>query len=101
MALKQSFHYKMERRRREKLIQEIGEGTIVSSMIEYSEQSSLTKTYLISDTGIITVVNYSTKKIVTRFIARPNQIKKYYNGEPPQYLLQIALEHKRHKLNSL
>lgn len=98
MALKQSFHYKTERRRREKLIQEIGEGTVISSMVEYSEK---TKTYLISDTGIITVVNYSTKKIITRFIARPNQIKKYYNGEPPQYLLQIALEHKKNKLNSI
>lgn len=52
--------------------------------------------HTITDTEVIVIKNYYTKKLVTVLIARPGQIKRYYDkcGQvPPQELMDIAKLH--------
>jgi hypothetical protein len=84
-----SAHYRFERQEREALIKKIGYGKIIkrTTMNNFL--------YTISTTGIITVMDKITFKIVTRLIARPAQIRKYYGDQkPPYFLIQIARKHK-------
>ena len=84
-----SAHYRFERQEREALIKKIGYGKIIkrTTMNNFL--------YTISTTGIITVMDKVTFKIVTRLIARPAQIRKYYGDQkPPYFLIQIARKHK-------
>lgn len=96
-----SKHYNEDRQRREDLIQKIGYGTTVKTVIIDRGHRNGPEIHEISDTGIITVYNERTKKLVTKLIARPGQIRRYYkeNEIIPKNLLQIAKEHQRMAFN--
>jgi hypothetical protein len=53
----------------------------------------------ITDNGIIIVYNVRSQKLVSKLIARPNQIKRYYESTgrapPPEYesILELAKQH--------
>ena len=49
----------------------------------------------ISTTGIITVRNVRSRKVVTYLIARPGQLKRFFTDAIPEYLVEIAREHQR------
>lgn len=96
-----SRHYNEDRKSREDLIRTIGYGTTVKTVIIDRGHRNGPEIHEISDTGIITVYNERTKKLVTKLIARPGQIRRYYkeNEIIPKNLLQIAKEHQRMAFN--
>lgn len=60
--------------------------------------------HFVTDTGIIVVHNQRTGKMVTKLIARPGQVKRYYNAEGrnvPQDILAIAKEHLKKGYNNI
>ena len=51
----------------------------------------------ITDTGLIIIHNKNSGKLVTKLIARPEQIQRYYKDSdkhPPKWLLSLAEWHK-------
>lgn len=90
-----SLHYTQERQERDSLINEyIGEGEVVDIFIVTN--GSVKEIHEVTDTGLIIVKNALTKKIVTKLIARPNQLRKLYNQEnrsPPRKLMKLAYKH--------
>ena len=97
-----SNHYVSEREKREQAIKEIGEGKIVKVAYVDRHHKNGPEIHCISDTGIITVYNQITRKMVTKLIARPGQIERYYeeDEEVPKYLIDIAKKHKLLGLNN-
>lgn len=98
-----SKHYTKDRKAREELIQQIGEGTPVKEVRVDRGHRNGAEIHMISSTAIITIYNERTKKMVTRLIARPGQIRRYYNENEtiPTDLLALAKEHTRNKYNEV
>ena len=98
-----SKHYTKDRKAREELIHMIGEGTPVKEVRVDRGHRNGAEIHVISSTGIITIYNERTKKMVTRLIARPGQIRRYYNENEtiPADLLALAKEHTRNKYNEV
>lgn len=93
-----SNHYKNKRYKREKFICEHcnGDGKIIDEFIVDKGHVKGLERHCITDTGIIIIYNAASGKLVSKLIARPNQIKRYYYGtdrEPPQSLLRLAEWH--------
>lgn len=89
-----SNHYNRDRKAREKVVQMIGEGTIIKVMTVDRGHVKGPEVHELSDTGIITVWNFNHTKIITKLIARPGQVKRYYKEtEPPTELMMLAKEH--------
>ena len=90
-----TMHWNDERISRATLIEQIGEGTIIKTAIVDKGHRNGPEIHQLSDTGIITIYNQRTKRLVTKLIARPNQVKRYYNDieKIPQEILDIAKEH--------
>lgn len=85
-----SKHYTNDRQEREQLIQQIGNGQIVKRV--FTDKAF----YAISSTGIVTIMNNKTFKVITRIIARPNQLRKLYAVHSeivPKYLINQAIHH--------
>jgi hypothetical protein len=60
--------------------------------------------HLITSTALILIFNYNSKKLITVLIARPNQIKRYYdnsNKVAPEELINLAYEHTKKHYNNL
>ena len=89
-------HYYIDRQERERLIKNIGYGQLVKSIrIDNGDPRGAT-IHNLSNTGIITIIAESTNKIITKLIARPNQVRRYYsnrNEEAPAYLIALARNH--------
>ena len=87
-------HYELERQSREALIKKIGIGKIVKSVVIDRGHRNGPEVHAISETGIIMIFNKRTKELVTKLIARPAQIERYYKeDEAPDWLLTIAKQH--------
>lgn len=86
-------HYENDRKTREKIINDIGYGKPVK-MIEVDDghkNGAVEQT--LTTTGIIIIRNKRTRKIVTKLIARPGQLKRFFENEIPEYLVKLAKEH--------
>lgn len=91
-----SNHYNRDRRYREKVVQTIGEGTVIKVMTIDKGHPKGPEVHELSDTGVITVWNFNHTKIITKLIARPGQVKRYYKDtKPPTELMMLAKEHLR------
>lgn len=92
-----SKHWKRDRKRRNELIKKIGKGTVVKTVEIDRNHKNGPEIHKISSTGIITIYNKKTNKMITQLIARVAQIKRYYENENeiPQELLNITKEHQR------
>lgn len=90
-----SAHYYEERTYRENLIREIGYGRPIKTVTIDRGHRDGAEIHQLSDTGIITIFNARTHKLITRLIARPGQIKRYYkeNEIIPNELLNLARQH--------
>lgn len=93
-------HYKNQRYKRENFINKyIGDGYIVDGFVVDKGHPNGVEVHSITENAIIIVHNYRTGKLVTKLLARPQQIKRYYESTgrkpPPEYgdILKIALEH--------
>ena len=96
-----SIHYTYERREREALIKQIGYGYTVKRTIVDKGHVNGPEIHCLSNTGIVTIYNQRTNKLITRLIARPGQVARYYGGREnaPQWLLDIAYEHMQNGYN--
>lgn len=93
-----SKHYKRERRGREKLINKYcnGDGKVIDSFVVDKGHVNGLERHDITDNGIIIIYNNNSGKLVSKLIARPNQIKRYYQGtgrEPPPSIIRLAEWH--------
>ena len=91
-------HYKNKRYKREKFINKylIGDGNVIDSFIVDKGHEKGIERHDITDTGLIIIYNLHSKKLVTKLIARPAQINRYYNNinkEPPTWLMTLAKWH--------
>lgn len=95
-----SNHYTVDRARREAVIREIGEGKKYAEFIVDRGHRNGAERHVLTTTGIIVIYNLRTNKLVTKLIARPNQIKRYYANEAdyPEEILAIAFEHYMRRL---
>lgn len=96
-----SRHYTNDRQKREEIIKKIGYGKIIKSVVVDRGHKNGPEIHNLSDTGIITIQNQRTKKMITKLIARPGQIKRYYkeNEIIPTGLLDLARQHQKLALN--
>lgn len=96
-----SKHWTTDRADRAKAIEMIGNGNIIKTVVIDRGHKNGAEIHEISDTGIITIYNERTHKMITKLIARPNQIRRYYkeNEKIPAGLIELAREHKRMNLN--
>ena len=94
-----SEHYKEKRCTRESLISDvIGEGNVIDSFFVNRGHKDGPEIHSITDTGIILIHNQKSGKMVTKLIARPGQIARYYLDEgriAPQSIMDIAREHQK------
>ena len=94
-------HYQKERCRREKFIEERlgGDGHIIDGFIVDNNHPNGLEVYSLTDNGIIIIHNLVSGNLVSKLIARPQQIKRYYEStgrEPPleyENILQLARWH--------
>ena len=96
-----SAHYTIDRKAREAIIKTIGDGTVILEKEVDRGHRNGPEIHKISDTGIITVYNKRSGKMITKLIARPNQIKRYYEDNAPMELLRVAREHQRMGYNEM
>lgn len=95
-----SKHYMTDRQRREEIIKQIGKGTEVKRAVLDKGHKNGAEIHVISSTGIVTIYNQRTKKLITKLIARPGQIRRYWkNEEAPEELIQIARQHQKMNYN--
>lgn len=93
-----SKHYKKSRNRRERVIKKYcnGDGIIIDGFVVDKGHKNGLEVHSITDTGMIIIHNYHTGKLVTKLIARPQQIARYYKDmdkEAPQWLLELCKWH--------
>lgn len=95
-----SRHYSNDRRNRQNIINMIGEGTVIKEVVLDRGHRNGAEVHKVSSTGIISIYNLKSGKLITKLIARPNQIKRYYqNNDAPVEVLRIAREHQRLNYN--
>ena len=90
-----TFHFSRDRQDREALIRQIGEGKVIKTVVIDKGHPNGPEIHKITDNAIVLIYNQRTGKLITKLIARPGQIKRYYtNGErAPKKVLDIAFEH--------
>lgn len=94
-----SHHYNNKRYKREYFINKYlnGDGKVIDSFVVDKGHPNGAERHDITENGIIVIYNALSGKEVTKLIARPNQIKRYYRGtgrEPPKELLDLCEQHK-------
>lgn len=86
-----SKHYMADRITRENHIKEIGQGKPMFRFTVDRGHKNGPEIHEITSTGIINIYNKISGKLVTKLIARPGQIKRYFeNGNAPKELINIA-----------
>lgn len=90
-----STHYNKDRIEREKLIKKIGIGKEVATFRVDRHHINGAELHTITSTGIIIIRNERTNKMVTKLIARPAQISRYFDKETKEVrdIMKIAREH--------
>ena len=92
-----SKHYSNDRIARETLIAQIGIGKAISTVRIDRGHPAGAELHTITTTGIIIIHNERTHKMVTKLIARPGQIRRYFNTITPEIekVIQIARLHQQ------
>lgn len=89
-----SDHYTKYRQERQNTIEQIGEGTVIYSIVKYDEKRKRNFRYEITDNAILIVKDEKEDYIITKMIARPSRLKAYWENVPKN-LVMIAVEHTR------
>lgn len=88
-----SLHYQIDRQKRQAIIDKIGNGKPVDAFIVDRGHKNGPEIHEITDTAIINIYNKRTHKLITKLVARPNQIKRYYaEGKAPEYIVKKAID---------
>lgn len=86
-----SYHYTHDRKQRERKIQKIGEGSIYAEFLVDHGHINGAEKHVITTTGIIIIYNAVTLVLITKIIARPAQIKRYFpDGNFPEEIVEHA-----------
>jgi len=90
-----SRHWEADRAEREAIIRAIGIGNVIKTVVVDRGHRNGPEVHKITDTGIVIIYNQRTNRMITKLIARPNQIRRYYRPEEvvPANLLRLAREH--------
>lgn len=92
-------HFAEHRSKREKFITEaIGIGEDYDVFEETSPKYGNKVLHIITDTAIYKIVSAEDNKLITMWVARPQQLKDLYkrhHTELPKWLLQKAIDHKQ------
>lgn len=95
-----SKHYNSQRNQREKFIDEhFANDYIVDEFIVDRGHPHGAERHCITNNGIIIIYNVNSGKLVTKLLARPQQIRRYYESsgkEPPleyESILMLAKQH--------
>lgn len=89
-----SKHWREDRQRRSHIIAQIGMGQIIKEVTVDRGHKNGPEVHKITSTGLVLVYNKRTGIMVTILIARPNQIKRYFDeNEVPQEVINLAIEH--------
>ena len=95
-----SIHFTRDRQDRETLIKEIGSGKVVKRVVVDRGHRNGPEIHEITDNAIVNIYNQRTKKLITKLIARPNQIRRYYEeGKAPKEILDKAYEYMKKGYN--
>ena len=96
MEYNKTLHYADDRQIRERFIMETlgGDGNPVATIYVDNNHKNGLEVHTLTDHGVIIIRNKRTHKLITKLIARPNQMKKFFtHGEVPSWLWQIGLKH--------
>jgi len=95
-----SVHFTRDRQDRENLIKEIGSGKVVKRVVIDRGHRNGPEIHEVTDNAIVNIYNQRTGKLITKLIARPNQIKRYYEeGKTPKEILNKAYDHMKKGYN--
>ena len=94
-----SKHYTKDRQRREAIIVQIGTGTVIKEVVVDRGHRNGPEVHKITDTALILVYNQRSGKLITKLIARPAQILRYYKEDEPKptKVVEIARVHAKLK----
>lgn len=98
-----SKHYTKDRQIREAIIRQIGLGEeVITKEVDRGHPNGV-ELHTVTTTGIIIIRNKRTNKMITKLIARPSQISRYFNTETKEVreLKRIAQIHKELGYNEL
>lgn len=97
-----SKHYEMDRVARENAIEMIGIGTVIKEVVVDKGHRNGPEIHQITSTAIVVIYNQRTHKMVTKLIARPGQIRRYWDREKaPKALIDLAYEHQKMGYNKI
>ena len=98
-----SKHYTRDRQQRETIITQIGIGNIIKEVVVDRGHRNGPEVHKITDTALILVYNQRTGILVTKLIARPAQILRYYKEDEPKptKVVELARVHARMKYNEM
>jgi hypothetical protein len=98
-----SRHYRRDRQAREAIIEQIGTGTVIKEVVVDRGHRNGPEIHKITDTALILVYNQRTGILVTKLIARPAQILRYYREDEvrPMAVVELARQHARMRYNEL
>lgn len=96
-----SLHYRKDRKTREYLVNcVIGDGHVIREMYIDKGHPHGPELHALTDTGVIIISNYDTRKVITKLVARPGQVRRFYRGETvPNWLLVLARYHEEMEYN--
>lgn len=99
-----SKHYKTKRYKREKFIRKYlhGDGKVIESFIVDNGHCKGIERHEVTDNGLIIIYNNSSNLMISKLIARPQQIRKLYktkNKVPPKWLIKLARYHQKMNYN--
>jgi len=98
-----SKHYTRDRQIREAIIRQIGLGEeVITKEVDRGHPNGA-ELHTVTTTGIIIIRNKKTNKMITKLIARPSQISRYFNTETDEVrqLKRVAQMHKELGYNEL
>jgi hypothetical protein len=90
-----SKHYTRDRQLRESIINQIGVGNVIKEVVIDRGHRNGPEIHKITDTALILVYNQRTGILVTKLIARPGQILRYYSDDEskPTKVVKLARKH--------
>ncbi len=97
-----SKHWRADRQRRSQIIAQIGLGQVIKEVVVDRGHKNGPEIHKITTTGLVVIYNKQTGIIITILIARPNQIRRYFEeGQAPQDIINLAIEHMRAGYNKI
>ena len=98
-----SKHYRRDRQAREAVIEQIGMGVVIKSVRIDRGHRNGPEIHKVTSTALVLVYNERTGILVTKLIARPAQITRYFgqNEVVPTAVLNLARQHARNGWNEL